>query len=93
MTKHTRKVEEVFFKAHDGKEFKTTLECEMYEWELEAIPCYVLTHKYSSKIGLRTPEIYSTKALAEKAIGLYPNSEDWEVQEVLQDVRFWKEKK
>ena len=93
MTKHTRKLEEIFYKAYDGMEFKKKEDCSLHEWKLNANVLYVPMNKYSNRQGVAKgePEIFSSKALAEKAIKIYSDPRQWEVVEVYIDMKFWKE--
>ena len=58
--------EEIVYIANDGKEFSNAKQCLHYEWTLTATEVFIVTSR-----GQRSgnSEIYSTRALAEAAVG------------------------
>ena len=81
-TRTTVQEREVFI-AEDGTEFNTEKACLLHEWEVTANAVYLVTSR-----GQRADnsEIYSSKELANRAIGTSTNHT---ITKVLLDRRFW----
>ena len=75
-----------YYIAEDGTKFTTVYDCMRHEWNAQATVVYAVSSRGSRS---DEPELYSTKELAEQAVG---SSTIHIITKVYLDERFWNAK-